>query len=389
MRRREFITLLGGATVAWPLAARAQQAERVRHIGVLMSTGADDSEGQARIAAFLDALQQLGWTDGRNVRIDIRWPAGSDADLVRKYAAELVALAPDVILATGNTATAPLQQLTQAVPIVFVVTADPVSNGYVASMARPGGNITGFSFIEFGISGKWLELLKEIAPQVTRVAILREIPTGLGQLGAIQSVAPSFGVELFPVDVRDPGRIERAITEFARGSNGGLIVTAGGLVIVHRELLITLAARHRLPAIYWNRMYPNRGGLISYGPDTIDQYRRAAAYVDRILKGDKPADLPVQAPTKYELVINHREGHRARCACHAARPCRRGHRMNRRDLIALLGSTAAFSWPLGARGQQPRLPSIGFLGTTTASAWAAWKTAFVKTFIFSHSQCSR
>jgi putative tryptophan/tyrosine transport system substrate-binding protein len=252
----------------------------------------------------LDALQQLGWTDGRNVRIDIRWPAGSDADLVRKYAAELVALAPDVILATGNTATAPLQQLTQAVPIVFVVTADPVSNGYVASMARPGGNITGFSFIEFGISGKWLELLKEIAPQVTRVAILREIPTGLGQLGAIQSVAPSFGVELFPVDVRDPGRIERAITEFARGSNGGLIVTAGGLVIVHRELLITLAARHRLPAIYWNRMYPNRGGLISYGPDTIDQYRRAAAYVDRILKGDKPADLPVQAPTRYELVIN-------------------------------------------------------------------------------------
>jgi putative ABC transport system substrate-binding protein len=304
MRRREFITLLGGATVAWPLAARAQQAERVRHIGVLMSTGADDSEGQARIAAFLDALQQLGWTDGRNVRIDIRWPAGSDADLVRKYAAELVALSPDVILATGNTATAPLQQLTQAVPIVFVVTADPVSNGYVASMARPGGNITGFSFIEFGISGKWLELLKEIAPRVTRVAILREIPTGLGQLGAIQSVAPSFGVELFPVDVRDPGRIERAITEFTRGSNGGLIVTTGGLVIVHRELLITLAARHRLPAIYWNRMYPNRGGLISYGPDTIDQYRRAAAYVDRILKGDKPADLPVQAPTKYELVIN-------------------------------------------------------------------------------------
>jgi putative tryptophan/tyrosine transport system substrate-binding protein len=247
MRRREFITLLGGAAAAWPLAVRAQQSERVRRIGVLMSTAADDPEGQARIAAFLDGLHQLGWSDGRNVQIDTRWPAGSDVDQVLKYAAELVALAPDVILATGNTATGPLQQATHTVPIVFVVTADPVGNGYVASLARPGGNTTGFSFIEFGISGKWLELLKEIAPRVTRVAVLREIPTGLGQLGAIQSVAPSFGVELIPVDVRDPGEIERAVTEFARRSNGGLIVTAGGLTIVHRELIITLAAQTDCP----------------------------------------------------------------------------------------------------------------------------------------------
>jgi putative ABC transport system substrate-binding protein len=301
MRRREFISLLGGAAAAWPLAARAQQSGPMRRIGVLMSTAADDAEGQARIAAFLDGLQQLGWTDGRNVRINTRWPT-SDAE-ARKYAAELVALAPDVILATGHT-TGPLQQATQTVPIVFVVVADPVGSGFVASLARPGGNTTGFSFIEYGISGKWLELLKQIAPRVTRVAVIREIPTGLGQLGAIQSVAPNFGVELIPIDVRDPGETERAVTEFARESNGGLIVTAGGLVIVHRELIITLAARHRLPAVYWNRMYVAGGGLISYGPETIDKYRRAASYVDRVLKGEKPADLPVQAPTRYDLAIN-------------------------------------------------------------------------------------
>jgi ABC-type uncharacterized transport system substrate-binding protein len=304
MKRREFITLLGGAAAAWPLAARAQQGERVRRIGVLMSTGAGDPEGQARIAAFLDGLHQLGWSDGRNVQIDTRWPAGSDVDQVRKYAVELVALAPDVILATGNTATGPLQQATHTVPIVFVVTADPVGNGYVASLARPGGNTTGFSFIEFGISGKWLELLKEIAPRVTRVAVLREIPSGLGQLGAIQSVAPSFGVELIPVDVRDPGEIERAVTEFARRSNGGLIVTAGGLTIVHRELIITLAAQHRLPAVYWNRMYAPGGGLISYGPETIDQYYRAATFVDKILKGAHPGDLPVEQSTKFNMMVN-------------------------------------------------------------------------------------
>ena len=246
----------------------------------------------------------MGWTDGRNVRIDIRWPAGFGADRLRQDASELVAAAPDVILATGNTATTPLQQLTRTVPIVFVVTADPVSNGYVASMARPGGNTTGFSFIDHPIAGKWLELLKQIAPSVTRVAVLREIPIGLGQLGAIQAVAPSFGVELFPIDVSSPDQIERAVSEFARGSNAGLIVTAGAVVIVHRKLFIALAARHRLPTVYWNRMYVADGGLISYGPDSIDQYRRAAAYVDRILKGEKPADLPVQAPTRYDLAIN-------------------------------------------------------------------------------------
>jgi putative ABC transport system substrate-binding protein len=302
--RRQLLAALGGAAAAWPLAARAQPPERMRRIGVLMYPAANDPEAQARFAAFVGGLRQLGWTDGHNVRIDTRWPAGSDVERVRKDAAELVALAPDVIVATGNTTTAPLQQITRTVPIVFVVTADPVGNGYVASMARPGGNTTGFSFIEFGISGKWLELLKQIAPGVTRVAVVREIPIGLGQLGAIQSVAPSFGVELIPIDVRDPGEIERAITEFARGSNGGLIVTAGGLVVVHRELIIKLAARHGLPAVYWNRMYVTGGGLISYGPDTIDQYRRAATYVDRILKGDKAGDLPVQAPTKYDLIIN-------------------------------------------------------------------------------------
>ena len=302
MQRRELIRLLGGAAV-WPLAARAQQPERMRRIGVLMSTAADDPEGRARIAAFLDGLQQFGWTDGRNMRIDTRSP-GSDLDLVRRYAVELVALAPDVILAAGGLATGWLLQATRTVPIVFVVTLDPVGNGYVASMARPGGNATGFSFIEFGFSGKWLELLKEIAPGVTRAAVLREIPIGLGQLGAIQSLAPSFGVELIPIDVRDPGEIERAVTEFARGSNSGLIVTASGLTIVHRELIIGLAARYRLPAVYFTRYFVTGGGLISYGPDTIDQFRRAAAYVDRILKGEKPADLPVQAPTKYELVMN-------------------------------------------------------------------------------------
>jgi putative ABC transport system substrate-binding protein len=301
MNRREFVALLGGAA-AWPLAARAQQ-DRRRRIGVLMSTRADDPEGQTRIAAFLGGLQQLGWTDGRNVEINTRWATG-DAE-GRKCAAELVALAPDVILGTGLYVGS-LQQATQTVPIVFVLVADPVGAGFVASLARPGGNATGFSFSEYGISGKWLELLKQIAPSVTRVAVLRNPagPAGTGQWGAIQSVAPSFGVELIPLGVRDPSEIERAVTEFARGSNGGLIVVAGGLVIVHRELIIALAARHRLPAVYFNRMYVTGGGLISYGPENFDQYRRAAGYVDRILKGEKPADLPVQAPTKYELAIN-------------------------------------------------------------------------------------
>ena len=305
MQRRKFITLLGGAAAAWPLTARAQQPERVRRIGVLMTVAADDPEGQARIAAFQQGLQQSGWTVGRNVRIDTRWGAG-DADRIRRYAAELVALAPDVILASGGTVVGALLQATRTVPIVFTQTPDPVGAGYVASLARPGGNATGFTISEYGISGKWLELLKEIAPRVTRAAVLRDatVPQGIGQFAAIQAVAPSFGVEVSPVDVRDAGEIERAVTAFARGKDGGLIATGSALTILHRELIIALAARHRLPAVYWNRFYVSGGGLISYGVDSIAPHRQAAGYVDRILKGEKPADLPVQAPTKYELVIN-------------------------------------------------------------------------------------
>jgi len=305
MKRREFITLLGGAAVAWPLAARAQQPERMRRIGVLMSVAANDPEGEARLTAFLQGLQQLGWTDGRNVRIDIRWGAG-DPDRYRRYAAELVALAPDVILAASSSALEPLQQATRTAPIVFVTIADPVGAGFVNSLARPGGNATGFSQFEYGVIGKWLELLKEIAPGVTRVAVIRDptISAGAGQFGAIQTAAPSFGVEVNPVNLRDAGEIERAIAGFALSPNGGLILTAGPLATIHRELIITLAARYKLPAVYFERFFVTGGGLISYGPHLIDQYQRAAGYVDRILKGEKPADLPVQAPTKYELVIN-------------------------------------------------------------------------------------
>ena len=305
MRRREFITLLGGAAAAWPLAARAQQPERVRRIGVLMSTAADDPEGQARIAAFHQGLQQLGWTIGHNVRIDSRWPAG-DSERFHRYAEELVALSPDVILATGSAAAAPLLKVTRTVPIVFVIVPDPVGAGFVNSLARPGGNATGFIQFEYGISGKWLELLKQIAPGVTRAAILRDpaISAGLGQFGAIQGVAPSLGLEVSPVNVRDPDEIERAVAEFARSPNGGLIITGSALAVVHRHLIIALAARHQLPAIYFQRTLVADGGLISYGADLLDQYRRAASYVDRILKGEKPADLPVQRPTKYETVIN-------------------------------------------------------------------------------------
>jgi putative tryptophan/tyrosine transport system substrate-binding protein len=303
MRRREFITLLGGAA-AWPLAARAQQGDRMR-IGVFMPLAEDDPVGQARIAAFLQGLQHTGWTDGRNVRIDYRWSAGDD-ERVRKYAAELVALAPAVILATGSATVGALLQATRTIPIVFPIAVDPVGAGFVESLARPGGNATGFLLFEYGISGKWLELLKEIAPKLKRVAILRDpgIAAGSGQLGAIQSVAPSLGVELSPFGVRDGGEIERAIVAFARVPNSGLIVTGTPLATVHRDLIITLAVRHKLPAVYYDRLFVSAGGLISYGPDILDQYRRAAAYVDRILKGEKPAHLPVQAPTKYELVIN-------------------------------------------------------------------------------------
>jgi ABC-type uncharacterized transport system substrate-binding protein len=305
VKRREFITLCGGAAVAWPLAARAQQGERVRRIGILHTPAADDPEGQARNTALLHGLAQFGWTDGRNVRIETRWAAG-DADRIRRYVAELVALAPDVIVATGSATVGPLLQATHTAPIVFVNVPDPVGAGFVDSLARPGGNATGFINFEYSISAKWLELLKEIAPGVRRVAVIRDpaLAVGAGQFGAMQSVAPSFGVELNPVNVRDAGEIERAIAAFARGSNGGLIVTGSALALVNRNLLITLAARHKLPAVYFARNIVADGGLISYGPDTLDQFGRAAGYVDRILKGEKPADLPVQAPTKYELVIN-------------------------------------------------------------------------------------
>ena len=305
-RRREFITLLGGAAAAWPLGARAQQAERMRRIGVLTAaTPADDPDGQARLAAFLQVLQQLGWTDGRNLRIDYRWGLG-DANNIRRYAAELAALAPDVILSVGTASMGPLLQATRTVPIVFVSVTDPVGAGFVDSLARPGGNATGFIQFEYSLSGKWLELLKQIAPGVTRAAVFRDpaITSGIGQFAVIQSVAPSLGVEVSPISVRDAGEIERTVAAFARSPNGGLIVTSGAGSVLHRELIIALAARYKLPAVYYRRYFVTSGGLISYGFDLVDQYRHAAGYVDRILKGEKPADLPVQAPTRYELVIN-------------------------------------------------------------------------------------
>jgi putative ABC transport system substrate-binding protein len=304
--RREFITLIGGAVVAWPIAAaQAQQPERMRHVGVFAGSGADDLEAKPRLAAFLQELQKLGWTAGRNLRIDTRWAAGNAA-ATRKYAAELVALAPDVILAGGAAALGPLLQTTRTVPIVFTIVPDPVGAGFVDSRARPGGNATGFIQFEYSLSGKWLSLLKEIAPSVTRVAVLRDaaITAGIGQFAVIQSVAPSLGVDVSPINVRDATEIERAVTAFARSANGGLIVTASALSSMHRNLIITLAAQHKLPAVYFASYCVTGGGLISYGADFIDQYQRAAAYVDRILKGEKPADLPVQAPTKYELAIN-------------------------------------------------------------------------------------
>jgi ABC-type uncharacterized transport system substrate-binding protein len=305
MRRRNFISLLGSAAAAWPLAARAQQPGGVRRIGVLMHLPADDLEGQARFTAFLQGLQQLGWTDGRNVRIETRWGA-SDAERMRRDAAELVVLAPDVILASTTPAMSALQQATRTIPIVFSNIADPVGAGFVETLARPGGNATGFTVYEYGISVKWLELLKEIAPRVIRAAVIRDAanPSGIGQFAAIQSVAPSFGVELSPVVARDGGDIDRAVTAFARSPNGGLIVLGTSWGAVHSDLIVMLAARHRLPAVYPFRYFGIGGGLISYGPVSTDQYRQAAGYVDRILKGEKPADLPVQAPTKYELVIN-------------------------------------------------------------------------------------
>jgi putative ABC transport system substrate-binding protein len=305
LRRRDFIALAGGAVAIAPLAARAQQGERMRRIGVLLPAAADETEFQTRVGAFLQALALLGWSIGRNVRIDTRWATTNNAEL-RRHAEELVALAPDVILAPGASAVGPLLQATRTVPIVFPFVIDPVGAGFVDSLARPGGNATGFMSFEYSLAGKWLELLKEIAPRVTRAVVLRDaaVPSGIGQFGAIQSVAPSFGVELSPVNVRDAAEIERAVAAFARSPNGCLIATAGPSAWRHRDLIIALAARHKLPAAYVERSFVVAGGLISYGPDYNDQYRRAAGYVDRILKGEKPADMPVQAPIKFELLIN-------------------------------------------------------------------------------------
>jgi len=304
MRRREFILALGGAA-AWPLAARAQDGERVRRIGVLLPAPANDPDYQAWVGAFRQALQELGWIDGRSVRIDIHWATVNPAE-IRKQAAKLAALAPDVILAPGTSTVRPLLQATRTVPIVFPIIADPVAGGLVDSLARPGGNATGFMLFEYSISGKWLELLKQIAPAIRRVAVLGDPDTATGpaQFGVIQAVAPMLRVEVSSFNKRDASEIERSVTAFAKTPNGGLIVTAGGPALVNRDLVITLAAQHKLPAIYFDRAFVTAGGLISYGPDRIDLYRRAAGYVDRILKGEKPADMPVQAPTKYQLVIN-------------------------------------------------------------------------------------
>ena len=304
MQRRQFITLLGGVA-SWPLVARAQPAEPMRRIGVLLQATKSDLEFQPRLKAFLDGLAQLGWTEGRNLQLEYRW-AGGNADETRRHAAELVVLAPDVLVAAGSPAVGALQQATRAIPIVFATVGDPVGAGFVESLARPGGNITGFAVFEYAIGGKWLALLKDVSPRTNRVAVLRDptIALGPGQFGAIQTAAPSFGMEVIPINVREPAEIERAVTAFAKSSNGGLIVTGSPLAQLHRGIIISLAARHKLPAVYFERFFVADGGLISYGPEFVDQYRRAAGYVDRILKGEKPADMPVQAPTKYELVIN-------------------------------------------------------------------------------------
>jgi len=303
MRRRDFLTLVGGT--AWPLAARAQRADRMRRIGVLMSLAADDMESQPRITAFNQGLQQLGWTEGRNVHLEVRWWADNDRDRQR-YVAELVALGPDVIVVSGSTYLETLLKSSRAIPVVFVLVPDPVGSGYVESLSRPGGNATGFVMFEYGLAAKWLELLKQVAPDVKRAAILRDasISLGIGQFAVIQSVAPSLGVDVVPINLRDTTEIEHAVAAFARSGNGGLISTSSAFAAVHRDLIITLAAQHKLPAVYIARLYVASGGLMSYGPNFVNQHRQAASYVDRILKGEKPADLPVQAPTKYDLTVN-------------------------------------------------------------------------------------
>jgi putative ABC transport system substrate-binding protein len=304
VKRRQFITLIGGAA-AWPLAAHAQQGERMRRVGVLLPASPDDIEFQARVGAFLQELQQLGWRIGRNVRIEVRW-ASSEASNIRKHASELAAAGPDAILAHGASTVGPMLQATRNLPIVFPAVSDPVGAGFVESLARPGGNATGFMTYEYSIGAKWLQLLKEIAPRITRTAVIRDLTDGVGLAlyGAVQSIASQLGVELTPVNVRNTTEIERAITMLVQSANAGLVVPGSAFAIVHRDLLVTLSARHRLPAIYWDRAPVAAGGLMSYGPDFVEQYRQAASYVHRILKGERPADLPVQAPTKYELVIN-------------------------------------------------------------------------------------
>jgi len=303
-KRRQFIALLGTGVAVWPFAARAQQGQRMRRIGVLMNLAPDDKEGQARLIAFVQALSDLGWKNARNVQIETCWGAG-DSERFHQCAAELVALAPDVILAASASTMDPLLKQTRSIPIVFAQVPDPVGSGYVKSLARPGGHVTGFTQFDFSITAKWLELLKTIEPTLKRVIVLRDLDsTGVGQFGAIQSAAQSIGIEVSPTGVRDTSELENAIMDFARSPNGGLVVTGSAPAAAHRDLIITLVDRHRLPAIYPFRYFARSGGLISYGPTTIDPYIRAAAYVDRILKGEKPANLPVQAPTKYELVIN-------------------------------------------------------------------------------------
>ena len=305
MKRRQFIAMLGGAAAMWPVVLRAQQGERVRRIGVLRPATLDDSEYPSLANAFVGALGQLGWTEGRNLRIDIRWASGN-ADSIRKHAKELVLLAPDVIVAPGASTAGPLLQETRTVPIVFTIVPDPVGAGFVENLARPGGNATGFTSFEYGIGGKWLELLKEAAPRVTRVGAIRDsaITAGIGQWSAIQTAAPAFGLEASPINLRDAPELERHVAEFARSANGGLIVTSSGLAVSLRNTIVALAARHKLPTVYYSRAFVVIGGLVSYGSDRFEQFRNAAGYVDRILKGEKPADLPVQAPTKYELVVN-------------------------------------------------------------------------------------